>query len=146
MTLSGGCRCGAVRYLLARDEMPRVYCCHCRACQSWSGSAFTEQAPVSESELTVSGALATFTYQTPSGATSTQSACAKCFSPVFNVNERLPGFALLRAGTLDDSDGITPIAHLWTSAKQPWVVLPEDVPAFDEGAPHMEFMKLTGMA
>ncbi|WP_294002697.1 GFA family protein [Sphingomonas sp.] len=134
-----------MRYLLAGGELPRVYCCHCRACQSWSSSAFTEQAPVRESELTVSGALATFTYQTPSGATSTHSACAKCFSRVFNVNERLPGYALLRAGTLDDSHAIVPVAHIWTSAKQPWVVLPEGVPAFDEGAPQDEFRKLTGL-
>lgn len=144
--LAGGCRCGAVRYTLALDEAPSVYCCHCLACQSWAGSAFTEQAPVPIEALSVSGLLATFTYETASGATSTHSACATCFSRVFNVNTRLPGSAFLRAGTLDDSDMLVPKLHIWVSRKQPWVVVPEGIPAFPENAPHAEWLAILGVA
>lgn len=41
--IQGGCRCGAVRYVLALDTLPRTYACHCRDCQTWSGSAFSQQ-------------------------------------------------------------------------------------------------------
>jgi hypothetical protein len=115
--IAGGCRCGAVRYTVAVAAPPRVYACHCHACQRWAGSAFTEQAPVPRAALSVTGETATFIYQTPSGATSHHHACARCFSRVYNVNERLPGIALLRAGTLDTSPGVTPVAHIWVSRK-----------------------------
>lgn len=144
--VAGGCRCGAVRYTVAVETPPRIYACHCHACQRWAGSAFTEQAPVPLNALDVTGALATFTYQTPSGATSHHHACAQCFSRIYNVNERLPGIALLRAGTLDSSPESEPVTHIWVSRKQPWVAIPEGVPTYAEGAPPADFARLLGLA
>ena len=48
MTVRGGCRCGAVRYTLALDDLPLTYACHCTDCQTWSGSAFSQQVLVPE--------------------------------------------------------------------------------------------------
>ena len=36
--------------------------------------------------------------------------------------------AFLRVGTLDEGHDISPDIHIFTSTKQPWVVLGEDVP------------------
>jgi hypothetical protein len=33
---------------------------------------------------------------------------------------------VLKAGTLDDTRGLEPVAQFWTSRKQDWVVLPAD--------------------
>jgi hypothetical protein len=38
----------------------------------------------------------------------------------------------IRVGTLDDPDLLPPDIHIFTSSKQPWVVLPPDVPALEE--------------
>lgn len=38
----------------------------------------------------------------------------------------------VRVGTLDQPDGLPPDVHIFTASKQPWVVLPEGVPAFEE--------------
>jgi hypothetical protein len=35
-------------------------------------------------------------------------------------------------GTLDDPDRFPPEIHLFTASKQPWVILPEGVPAVVE--------------
>jgi len=35
-------------------------------------------------------------------------------------------------GTLDDPDQFRPDVHIFTSSKQPWVILPPDTPAFAE--------------
>ena len=40
--------------------------------------------------------------------------------------------SFLRVGTLDDPDGLAPDIHIYTDSKQPWVVLPEGVPAVPE--------------
>lgn len=36
----------------------------------------------------------------------------------------------LRAGKLAASDGLHPMAHIWTARKQAWPALPDDVPQF----------------
>jgi hypothetical protein len=38
----------------------------------------------------------------------------------------------VRIGTLDEPDRLPPDIHIFTSSKQPWVVLPSDVPAVAE--------------
>lgn len=43
-----------------------------------------------------------------------------------------PRFAFLRIGTLEDPDACPPDIHIFTVSKQPWVVLPEGVPAVPE--------------
>lgn len=137
--LTGGCRCGACRYTLAVEATPPVYCCHCLDCQSWSGSAFSEQAVVREEALAVSGPIVDYIYDTRSGARSHQRVCGVCHTRIFNSNTLRPGLALLRAGTLDGSDTVEPRAHIWVKRKQPWIAIPDGVPSFDENAPPAEF-------
>ena len=38
----------------------------------------------------------------------------------------------VRVGTLDNPDRLPPDIHIFTSSKQPWVVLPEGIPALPE--------------
>jgi hypothetical protein len=38
----------------------------------------------------------------------------------------------IRVGTLDDPSKVPPDVHIYTSSKQPWVVLPPDALAVDE--------------
>ncbi len=111
LILEGGCRCGASRYTLAVEAVPPVYCCHCRYCQRWSGSAFTEQAVVPEAALTATGPIVTYAYDTDGGATSTHRLCGTCHSRLWNDNSRLPGHVIVRAGTLDASDTLAPAAR-----------------------------------
>jgi hypothetical protein len=43
-----------------------------------------------------------------------------------------PAFRFVRVGTLDGARSIAPDIHIFTSAKQPWVILPLDTPAMPE--------------
>lgn len=38
----------------------------------------------------------------------------------------------IRVGTLDDPDRLPPDVHIYTTSKQPWVILPPDNLAVDE--------------
>ena len=40
--------------------------------------------------------------------------------------------AFVRVGTLEEAGSLAPDVHIFTACKQPWVVLPPDVPAFAE--------------
>ena len=140
MQIEGGCRCGAVRYRVSAEVMPPVYCCHCLVCQTWSGSAFTEQAVVAEPQIQViAGTVETYINITESGAESTQRLCGTCHTRLWNTNSARPGLAVIRAGTLDASPSLAPRAHIWTKRKQPWIMLDPDVPQWAEGAPAADF-------
>jgi len=139
--VQGGCRCGAVRYKLALDALPRTYACHCRDCQTWSGSAFSQQTFLPAASLSVTGPLAVYELTNPSGRTSIQRMCAVCHTRVYNSNTARPGVVVLRAGTLDRSDELEVVAHIWVKRKQPWLKLPEEVPAWSEAAPVAELLR-----
>jgi hypothetical protein len=139
MTIAGGCRCGAMRYTIALDVLPATYACHCRDCQTWSGSAFSQQFIIAESMISVSGPIEVYELTTLD-RTSRQRFCATCHTRIFNTNTRRPGVAVVRAGTLDDSDQLDVIAHIWTSRKQPWVIIPAGVPTWPEFPPDLSVL------
>jgi hypothetical protein len=145
MSLEGGCRCGAVRYRIERDDLPPVYCCHCLSCQSSSGSAFSQQAVISEGSLAAGGEIEDYRFQRPDGSRGHHRLCATCHTRLWSTSSAFPSLALLRAGTLDHSNEITPSAHIWTKRKQPWVSLGPDVPQWPEGAPIDELAAALGM-
>ena len=144
--IEGGCRCGQVRYKAKLDQLPKVYACHCLDCQTWSGSAFSLQFILPEDQLQVTGEPGLFELTSPDGQrTSRQRACPVCFTRVYNTNTRRPGVAAIRAGTLDRSDDLTIVAHIWTKRKLAGIDIPAGVPAWEEGAPPEAFAAaLTG--
>jgi hypothetical protein len=139
--IQGGCRCGVVRYRLALDTLPTTYACHCRDCQTWTGSAFSQQTFVPVAALSVTGALAVYELTTPSGRSSTQRVCGACHTRIYSTNSSRPGIVAVRAGTLDRSDELQTVAHIWVKRKQPWLTLPEHVPAWPEAAPLAELVE-----
>ncbi|OYX39093.1 MULTISPECIES: GFA family protein [unclassified Sphingomonas] len=117
--LTGGCLCGAIRYTLADGFRFLPYACHCSDCQSRTGSAFSEHRLFARQDLTITGELDSGDYIQPSGARSLIWGCAICKTRIFAENDKRPGFASLRCGTLDRSADIIPAAHIWISSKQP---------------------------
>ncbi|WP_256262359.1 GFA family protein [Pseudomonas gingeri] len=46
------------------------------------------------------------------------------------VIPELPGLHVLRAGTLDNSPALQPVAHIWVQHKQAWLTLPDGIPSW----------------
>ncbi len=140
-SIEGGCRCRRVRYRLDIPALPKVYACHCRDCQTWSGSAFSVNFVLPEDRLTVTGEPAIFELTSDDGErVSRQRACPVCFTRVFNTNTARPGMVVIRAGTLDRSDELVIGAHIWTKRKLAGIEVPEGTPTWPEGAPPAEFI------
>ena len=134
MTLTGQCRCGAVRYEIAVDALPPSYACHCHQCQRWSGSAFSQQVMVAEDLLSVTGPVVDYR-RTTGDRTTHQRMCGECHNRIYNTNTRRPGIAVVRAGTLDRSEELDCVMHIFTDSRQRWLVLPEGVPAYPGSPP-----------
>ena len=128
----GGCTCRAVRYRMESSPLI-VHGCHCRWCQRETGSAFATNALIETDRLTLLGE-APECVDTPSASGRGQ-AIFRCPSCRVAVWSRYGGFEpvrFVRVGTLDDPDRYPPGIHSYTSSKQPWVRLPEGVPAVTE--------------
>ncbi len=139
-TIEGGCRCGAVRYRVTLDGLPKVYACHCLDCQTWSGSAFSVQFIVPEDALAVTGTPHLYERVSEDGTrVSRQRGCAVCLTRVYNTNTRRPGLVVVRAGTLDRSDELEIAAHIWAKRKLAGIEIPAGVPTWPEGAPPADF-------
>jgi hypothetical protein len=144
-SIEGGCRCGLIRYRVKADKLPNAYACHCLDCQTWSGSAFSVQFIVAEEALEVSGAPHLYERVSDDGErTSRQRGCAICMTRIYNTNTRRPGLAVVRAGTLDRSNELSIVAHIWTKRKMRGIEIPEDLPQWPEGASPNDFLKALG--
>ena len=132
VSLEGGCACGEVRY--RRTRLPiYVHCCHCRWCQRESGASFALNAMIEADRVDVlSGEPEVVDTPSESGAGQKFSRCPACKVTLWsNYAGSGDGLHFVRVGSLDDPDRHPPDAHIFTASKQPWVVLPPDVPAFE---------------
>jgi hypothetical protein len=132
-TFEGGCACGAVRYRMHGRPM-FVHCCHCRWCQRESGSAFALNAMIETDRIELLGEVpARVPTPSLSGTGQLYRRCPHCHVALWShYGGSSEAIAFLRVGTLREPDAFPPDVHIFTSSKQPWVVLPEVVPAFDE--------------
>jgi hypothetical protein len=129
----GGCDCRAVRYRMESAPL-FVHCCHCRWCQRGSGSAFALNAMIEADRVTDLGEPPELV-NTPSESGRGQliARCPKCKVAVWSHYAGAgPVVKFVRVGTLDNPDLLPPDIHIFTASKQPWVVLPEGVPAVAE--------------
>jgi hypothetical protein len=129
----GGCTCRTVRYRMTSAPL-FVHCCHCRWCQRETGASFALNALIEAERVVALGTLPEI-IDTPSNSGRGQkiSRCPVCHIAVWSTYAGAgDAMRFVRVGTLDDPDRWPPQIHIFTSSKQPWVVLPEGVPAVPE--------------
>jgi hypothetical protein len=132
-TFDGGCTCRHVRYRMAGKPM-FVHCCHCRWCQRESGAAFALNAMIESDRVTlIQGDVEMVMTPSNSGKGQNVARCPRCRVALWSHYAGAgPAVKFVRVGTLDDPDALPPDIHIFTSTKQPWVVLPPGTPAVAE--------------
>lgn len=129
----GGCTCRYVRYRMASKPL-FVHCCHCRWCQRETGTAFALNAMIEADRVQLlEGEVQVIDTPSNSGKGQRISRCPRCLVAVWS-NYAGAGDALrfVRIGTLDDPGKLPPDVHIFTASKQPWVKIPDGMPAFAE--------------
>jgi len=131
--LEGGCDCRHVRYRMSSSPL-FVHCCHCRWCQRETGASFALNAMIEADRVElVAGEVDLVETPSASGKGQSIARCPKCRIALWSHYAgagKLVSF--IRVGTLDDPDRLPPDIHIFTSSKQPWVVLNEGTPAVPE--------------
>ncbi len=111
---SGGCLCGAVRYV-ARGEPVRSPICHCLTCQKNTGSPFLAALVFKGDQVEITGELKTF--QAPDVE---RRFCPECGSLVCLSR---PGREerILMLGSFDTPPSFTPDYELFVTRRHSWL-------------------------
>ena len=126
----GGCTCRFVRYRMTTKPL-FVHCCHCRWCQRETGASFALNALIEADRVQLlQGEVEAIDTPSNSGKGQKISRCPSCRVAVWS-NYAGSGDAIrfVRVGSLDEPDRFPPDIHIYTESKQPWVVIPHDMPA-----------------
>jgi len=131
--IEGGCDCRAVRYRMMSPPL-FVHCCHCRWCQRESGASFALNAMIEADRVTLlAGAPEMVDTPSASGKGQKFLRCPTCRIALWSHYAGAgTAVSFVRVGTLDNPDLLPPDIHIFTSSKQPWVVLPAGAPAVPE--------------
>ena len=127
--VEGGCTCRAVRYRMLTKPL-FVHCCHCTWCQRETGSAFVLNAMIETDRVKLLSGTPEMV-KTPSNSGKGQKImrCPKCRVALWSHYSGAGlKAAFVRVGTLDDPNRCPPDVHIFTSTKQKWVRLCDDVP------------------
>jgi hypothetical protein len=131
LPLTGGCSCGAIRYQIASFPL-LVYACNCTDCQTASGSAFALNMPVLTKDFHIlQGEPKGWHRLSPKGVPVTSRFCADCGARLYGERATRPHIVNVRAGTLDDTRWIVPLAHIFARSAQPWMQYPADADCYE---------------
>tara|TARA_B100000925_G_scaffold287867_1_gene267853 strand:+ start:287 stop:694 length:408 start_codon:yes stop_codon:yes gene_type:complete len=131
MSFEGGCLCGSVRFKVEGDPVAKVQC-HCRQCRYISGGSANLLIGFLESGLKFTkGKPASYTRPNIDNAAE-RVFCAECGTPLLSLSPAMPGVALLKVGSLDDTSvfGKADMA-IFMSEKEEYLLVSDEVPQFD---------------
>ena len=123
LPLKGGCQCGRQRYSISAMPLT-LYACHCTDCQKQSSSAFGMSLILARDDLEFlqgGDALKTWDTRGENGAIKRCAFCPDCGSRLYHGTAEPKADISVKAGSLDDTRWLRPVAHIWLDSAQPWV-------------------------
>lgn len=126
---TGKCLCGEVTYV-AEGQPVVVAKCYCEECRRLSGTGHAVGAMFASDEVVLSGKLSEFSYSSGKGSEVTKAFCAKCGSPIYGKNTRLPDHLTLTLGTMDDASELDVEVVIFERDKPHWDQIGPDVVSF----------------
>lgn len=129
--ISGGCRCGAVRYETAAEPLFTVNC-FCNDCQKFYGGDKSNAVAFPRESLKVTGDVTYFEVTGGSGHPVNRGFCPTCGTPLFGLPDMAPHLISVTAGSLDDSSWFRPAMNVYTCRAQPWAQMVEGIPSFEK--------------
>lgn len=125
-TLTGGCRCGRVRYEAETTGLKSVVCA-CPDCQRSSGSFLSVAVGIKTENFAITSGeehLKSYADTGESGQPVHRSFCGECGSPLFGRPESYAQIVSLRAVTLDEPFTDPPAFGIFGDNIPGWISLP----------------------
>ena len=129
LPMTGGCSCGAIRYEIASFPL-LLYTCNCTDCQTASAL----NMPVLTKDFHIlQGEPKGWRRLSPTGADVTSWFCGDCGGRIYGERAGRPETINIRAGTLDDTTWLVPIAHMFMRSAQSWTLPAADAECHEIG-------------
>ena len=120
--LTGGCQCGAVRYVLTAAPTGASLC-HCRMCQKAGGAPFMTFGGVALSQIAWTGRPKVFA----SSSAAERGFCGACGTPLtYRVHGR--DRISVTLGSLDDPEAVCPVHQDGVESRLTWTRAVLDLP------------------
>ena len=128
---SGGCLCGGVRYRI-EGECRHIVCCHCENCRRTHGhiAAYTAM-PWSALNLVEEETLRWYHDASPD---TWRGFCERCGASLFWDMRDGAGRISVAAGSLDHSEGLKTVGHIFTAEAGSYYQIDDGLPCFTEGS------------
>ncbi len=133
---SGGCLCGAVRFV-ATPPLREVVFCHCSQCRKQTG-LYIAATSVAGSALDLRGAE-TITWFASSDFAK-RGFCSSCGTPLFWKPNDEARYAIL-AGAFDDPGCLTPGYHICVEGRAEFYQISDGLPQYLHDAPDVAIAK-----
>jgi hypothetical protein len=128
--MTGGCRCGQVRYTYD-DEPIASMICHCSGCFKRVGP-FAGGMFVRKDSWKITGEYHSYDDIGGTGRPVHMFACTKCGSYFGGLAEAVPMVGILLAASLDDQSRFKPAFHNWAGSRPSWVTINDGLPQFEK--------------
>jgi len=103
-------------------------------CRRASGSAFASNASVEARAFRiVSGEKSVKAFKSSNDGFRTF--CKKCGSPLYGGSKSFPYVVRVRLGSLEDSGGAHPAAHIWHGSKSEWFQITDQLNRYEQEPP-----------
>ena len=131
MRIEGGCYCGEIRYVSNGNAQASVQC-HCRECQYITGGHpnVLMIMPLDGFKF-LSGKPSEFKRNDLENSM-TRLFCSKCGTAIGTRNPMRPNSIILKVGTFDDPAIFEPEIAIFTSDKQKFHYIDDNVKSFDK--------------
>lgn len=127
MAVTGGCRCGAVRYV-AQGEPAHHALCHCTQCRRSAGAFVIGWAMFAQTAVAIEGEPVT--YESSPGTF--RRFCGTCGTGLFYVDESVfPGMIDVQSGTLDEPDAMPAQLQIQVADAPRWMAGYSELAAFE---------------
>ena len=128
---SGGCLCGGVRYRIDGDCRD-IICCHCENCRRTHGH-FAAYTALPQSALTLT-AKDTLRWYHDASPDTWRGFCERCGASLFWDMRDGAKRISVAAGSLDDSDGLKTIGHIFMAEAASYYQIDDGLPSFSGGS------------
>ena len=127
---SGGCLCGAVRYIVSGRPRGVVYC-HCSQCRRQTGHYYAATT-VPVADLSLTGEENLTWYRASDFAR--RGFCATCGSALFWLADEADTISVM-AGSFDSPSGLEGEVHIFVADKGDYYEITDGLPEYDRSTP-----------
>lgn len=117
--VTGGCKCGLVRYEGTRLNAP-MFRCHCRDCQQLTGTGHSEMLPLAVDGFLIGEDCKSYKMLGGSGLPTFSGFCSECGSQLTRNSRRMSDRIYVHAASLDDPSRYLPEKSIYADSAQNW--------------------------